>query len=186
MSQTSRGDAPQADYGALAERPLALLYLSGSAADVDLTTTRLLGGLTNFQALFLSPTLGEKEVLQVVTTFREARTPVAIVPVVTEAHHGLCTSAVAAGADGVMPLLDGVFVAPNATLKCIWDSPHRPAEEAKSDQAALAGFGRRNFGNKLHAFFCGIEDRRAHAIARREWVRTNTRRGPHETPTAAE
>ena len=163
MSQTSRGDAPQADYGALAERPLALLYLSGWAADVDSTTTR-----------------------QVVTTFREARTPVAIVPVVTEAHHGLCTSAVAAGADGVMPLLDGVFVSPDATLKCIWDSPHRPAEEAKSDQAALAGFGRRNFGNKLHAFFCGIEDRRAHAIARREWVRTNTRRGPHETPTAAE
>src|SRR5262245_6101598 len=173
MFDTSHGNAPEADHGGLAERPLSLLYLSGSAADIDSKTTRLLAGLTkdvriatartpqaaratienavrqeHFQALFLSPTLGEKEVLHVVTTLREARTPVAIVPVVTEAHQGLCTSAVAAGADGVMSLVNGVLVAPNETLKCIWDSPHRLA-----DQAAT-GVGRRTF-TKLQAFFRG-------------------------------
>ena len=182
MSDRSNGDAPQADSGAMAERPLALLYLSGSAADVDSTTTRLLAGLTkdvriataptpqaaratienaasheHFQALFLSPTLGEREVLHVVTTFRKARTPVAIVPIVTEAHQGLRKSAVAAGADSVMPLRDGVFVAPDATLKCIWNSPHRQADEARSDRAAAVGLGPRTVGIKLQAFLRGLK-----------------------------
>ena len=173
MLDTSHGDAPEADDGGLAERPLALLYLSGSAADIDSKTTRLLARLTrdvriataptpqaaratiekatnreHFQALFLSPTLGEQEVLHVVATLREARTPVAIVPVVTEAHQDLCASAVAAGADGVMSLVNGVLVAPNETLKCIWHSPHRLASQAAT------GVGRRAFG-KLQAFFRG-------------------------------
>ena len=60
MFDTSDGDAPEADHGALAERPLALLYLSGSAADVDSTTTRLLAGLTKDVRITTAPTSGER------------------------------------------------------------------------------------------------------------------------------
>ena len=59
MFDPSDGDAPEADHGA-GGSALALLYLSGSAADVDSTTTRLLAGLTKDVRITTAPTSGER------------------------------------------------------------------------------------------------------------------------------
>ena len=148
--------------------------MNGPSADVDRATTRLISNLSKdvritpaataidanaalqkvtgtdrFHSLILSPTLSAEYVLQLVRTFREDGAPVAIVPVVTEAHQGLCANAVAAGADAVLLLLDGALVAPEEALDRIWHSPHRPPDEA---HPVAIGAGRRAL-EKLQTLF---------------------------------
>ena len=176
MSEPHSPESPRqkTTTGRVDDRTLSLLYLNGTSPYVDLATTQLLAEVSRnvrittvanavdahatlqkatgdgrFHGLLLSPTLSAEYALQLVTTFREDRVPVAIVPVVTEAHHGLCTNAVAAGADAVLLLLNGVLVSPEETLDRIWDSPHVPEDEP---QAVAVGAGRRAF-ERLQTLF---------------------------------
>jgi chromosome segregation ATPase len=176
MSEPHSPESPRqkTTTGRVDDRTLSLLYLNGTSPYVDLATTQLLAEVSRnvrittvanavdahatlqkatgdgrFHGLLLSPTLSAEYALQLVTTFREDRVPVAIVPVVTEAHHGLCTNAVAAGADAVLLLLNGALVSPEETLDRIWDSPHLPEDEP---QAVAVGAGRRAF-ERLQTLF---------------------------------
>jgi hypothetical protein len=138
---------------------MRLLYLKGSEPNLDASTIRQLTELgdgvevtpvesldeilaevkregTAFRALLVSPALSEKETLELIVSLRKERVQTAIVPVVREAQRGLCTSAVAAGADAVLLMLHGDLVEPKEILSRI--SSRTPTEQTSSRWAPSA------------------------------------------------
>ena len=118
---------------------IRLLYLTSDAADADAATTKQLVNLDKnvelvtvdspsealaelrkdgaaFRVLLTSPGLEEKDTIELIIGLRKEQAPIGIVPVVTEAHRGLCSSAVAAGADAVLLMLNGSLVDARETL----------------------------------------------------------------------
>ena len=86
-----------------------------------------------FRALLTSPSLSEKDTIELIISLRKAQAPIGIVPVVTEAHRGLCSSAVAAGADAVLLMLNGGLIDPRETLGKL---KQRSASDSGSDKKA--------------------------------------------------
>jgi signal transduction histidine kinase len=117
---------------------------SAAAAIAELRETA-----TEYHALLISPGFNETEVLALIRGLRNEGAPVAIVPVVSEAQRGLCTSAVRAGAEAVLMMMNGVLVDTQETLNRILprasaqpppveSAPSRPPAAVVATQRALA------------------------------------------------
>lgn len=143
--------------GAAREEPLRLLYVTGPAPDVDTAATRQLesggarvtpidslraavaeirtaGAARAFHALLLSPALSGEEAVNLITRWHLGHGPVPIVPILTEAHHRLCTDAVAAGAQAVLLQVNGVLAHPDEAL-----DRFRHARPSKRERAEAGG-----------------------------------------------
>ena len=83
--------------------------------------------------------MSEKDTIELIISLRKDHAPIGIVPVVTEAHRGLCSSAVAAGADAVLLMLNGSLVDPRETLGRL--KPRSAARRCRRQEGA--GGGRR-------------------------------------------
>jgi PAS domain S-box-containing protein len=141
---------------------LKILYVQGLAVDVDqkatdqlrkasaeLQITTIAGSAAalaelrrtpGWQALFASPSLAQNEVLALIASLRRDRIPIAIVPILDDAHQDLFASAVATGADDVLVRRNGALVNINETLTRIRQSPHRfPAEQRRRISVLYAG-----------------------------------------------
>jgi PAS domain S-box-containing protein len=141
---------------------LKVLYVQGLAADVDRGTTEQLRAASaelqittiagsaaalaelrrtpGWQALFASPSLPQNEILALIASLRRDRVPIAIVPIVDDAHQDLFASAVASGADDVLVRRAGSLVNVNETLTRIRQSPHLfPAEQRRRISVLYAG-----------------------------------------------
>jgi hypothetical protein len=139
------------------------------------------GTLTEYRALLISPGFNETEVLALIRGLRNEGVPVAIVPVVSEAQRGLCSSAVRAGAEAVLLMANGVLVDAEETLKRILPrasvaaEPAEPAPGRKTAAVAAAATQRALAElRKLHTLLYGkprnLTPRRedAHMTPRRE------------------
>jgi len=141
---------------------LKVLYIQGVAVDVDrnatdqlreasaeLQITTIAGSAAalaelrrtpGWQALFASPSLAQNEVLALIASLRRDRIPIAIVPILDDAHQDLFASAVATGADDVLVRRNGTLVNINETLTRIRQSPHLfPAEHRRRISVLYAG-----------------------------------------------
>ncbi len=141
---------------------LKVLYVQGLASDVDRATTEQLRDASSelqittiagsaaalaelrrtpgWQALFASPSLPQNEILALIASLRRDRVPIAIVPIVDDAHQDLFASAVASGADDVLVRRAGSLVNLNETLTRIRQSPHLfPAEQRRRISVLYAG-----------------------------------------------
>ncbi|HVW04278.1 MAG TPA: PAS domain S-box protein, partial [Vicinamibacterales bacterium] len=93
-----------------------------------------------WQALLLSPTLPQNETLALIAAIRRDRVPMAIVPIVDEAHQDLFAAAVASGADDVLVRRGQTLVNVTETLTRIRQSPHLfPAEQRRRLTVLYAG-----------------------------------------------
>src|SRR5690606_36651726 len=82
----------------------------------------------------------QNEVQALITSLRRDRVPIAIVPIVDDAHQDLFASAVAAGADDVLVQREGTLVNVNETLTRIRQSPHLfPTEQRRRISVLYAG-----------------------------------------------
>lgn len=141
---------------------LKVLYVQGPTPDVDIATTEQLRAVAaelrittiagsaaalaelrrtpGWQALLASPSLPQNEILALITSLRRDRIPIAIVPIVDEAHQDLFASAVASGADDVLVRRSGTLVNVTETLTRIRQSPHLfPAEQRRRIAVLYAG-----------------------------------------------
>lgn len=145
-----------------AELTMKVLYVKGPAAEVDdatiaqlrtvaaeldvtavqgsadaLVEIRRTGG---WQALLVSPTLPQNETLALIASVRRDRVPMAIVPVVDEAHQDLFAAAIASGADDVLMRRGQTLVNVAETLARIRQSPHLfPVEQRRRIGVLYAG-----------------------------------------------
>jgi PAS domain S-box-containing protein len=95
---------------------------------------------TGWHALLLSPALPQNETLALIASLRRDRAPIAIVPVVDEAHQDLFAAAVASGADDVLMRRGQTLVNVTETLTRIRQSPHLfPAEHRRRIAVIYAG-----------------------------------------------
>jgi hypothetical protein len=137
----SHGSSSQADHG------MRLLYVSSGVSEIDSSTTRQLAKVLEgaqvievdstsaaiaairdagspFRAVLTSPGFNEKQTLSLILGLRRAAGEgIAVVPVVTEAHRGLCTSAVPAGAEAVMLMVNGLLIDARETLGRVQATP---------------------------------------------------------------
>lgn len=141
---------------------LKALYVQGSVPDVDASTVEQLRTIApelqittiagspaalvelrrtpGWHALLASPSLPQNEILALITSLRRDRIPIAIVPIVDEAHQDVFASAVAAGADDVLMRREGSLVSVTETLARIRQSPHLfPAEQRRRIAVLYAG-----------------------------------------------
>src|SRR5690606_8611891 len=125
-----QGPAPEVDIATTEQlravaSELQITTIAGSAA--ALAELRRTPG---WQALLASPGLPQNEILALITSLRRDRIPIAIVPIVDEAHQDLFASAVASGADDVLVRRGGTLVNVTESLTRIRQSPHLfPAEQ---------------------------------------------------------
>jgi hypothetical protein len=135
---------------------MRLLYVSSGGSPIDAAATtqlaktvgrthltevesaaaalaELRGTSTDYRAVLISPGFNEVEALALIRGLRNDGVPVAIVPVVSEAQRGLCNSAVRAGAEAVLLMVNGVLVDAQETLKRIL--PRTSAAQETGDQA---------------------------------------------------
>ena len=138
------------------DREMRLLYVSSGGSPIDSAATgqlaktvgrkhvtevesaaaaiaELRATTTEYRALLISPGFNETEALALIRGLRSEGVPVAIVPVVSEAQRGLCNSAVRAGADAVLLMVNGLLVDAQETLKRLLP---RTASPAESDEPA--------------------------------------------------
>jgi peptidoglycan hydrolase CwlO-like protein len=165
------------------DREMRLLYVSSGGSPIDSAATgqlaktvgrrhvtevesaaaaiaELRGTTTEYRALLISPGFNEAEALALIRGLRSEGVPVAIVPVVSEAQRGLCNSAVRAGADAVLLMVNGLLVEAQETLKRLLPrtaspvesdepAPSRPPAAVVATQRALAEL------RKLHTLLYG-------------------------------
>lgn len=173
----SHGSSSQADHG------MRLLYVASGNSEVDSSTTRQLAKVLEgaqvvevdstsaaiaaihdadspFRAVLTSPGFNEKQTLSLIMGLRRAGEAVAIVPVVTEAHRGLCTSAVPAGAEAVMLMVNGLLIDARETLGRVQTTPAAPSPEPAASEgrgASTVAATQRALGElrKLHSLLYG-------------------------------
>ena len=135
-----QGPAAEADRAAIdqlrrASAELQITTIAGSAA--ALAELRRTPG---WQALLVSSSLPQNEVLALVASLRRDRIPIAIVPILDDTHQDLFASAVATGADDVLVRRGDTLVNINETLTRIRQSPHLfPAEQRRRIAVLYAG-----------------------------------------------
>jgi ribosomal protein S18 acetylase RimI-like enzyme len=125
-----------------AARRLRLLYVRGSGNERDLAIVQQLRRVTRdvlvtssaapasladqiaraaadgaVHALVTSPSIGEGDALELIRALRRTEEPLAILPVVNDAHRG--TRSVAAGADAALIVADGVVTNPGEIARCV-------------------------------------------------------------------
>ncbi|HYN08847.1 MAG TPA: hypothetical protein VES67_15810 [Vicinamibacterales bacterium] len=168
----SHGSNPLTDHG------MRVLYLSSGGSAIDTATsqqlakavgpslvtqvesagaalTELRSATTEYRALLISPGFNEQETLAVIRGLRNEGAAIAIVPIVTEAHRGLVSSAVRAGAEAVLLMVNGVLIDAQETLSRILPRSSatppaaKPPATVAATQRALAEL------RKLHALLYG-------------------------------
>jgi PAS domain S-box-containing protein len=135
-----KGSTPATDESTLQQ-------LRAHAAELDITVAVSSAAALaevrrtpGWQALLLSPTLPQNETLALIAAIRRDRVPMAIVPIVDEAHQDLFASAVASGADDVLVRRGQALVNLTETLTRIRQSPHLfPAEQRRRLTVLYAG-----------------------------------------------
>ena len=174
----SHGSSSQADHG------MRLLYVSSGDLDLDTSTARQLAKVLDgaqvttvdstsaaiaairdteapFRAVLTSPGFNEKQTLSLILGLRRVSESVAVVPVVTEAHRGLCTSAVPAGAEGVMLMVNGLLIDARETLGRVQTTPPpapiEPSTPAEGRAATTVAATHRALAElrKLHSLLYG-------------------------------
>ena len=112
---------------------------------------------TVYRALLISPGFSEPEALALIRGLRNEGAAVAIVPVVTESQRGLCSSAVRAGAEAVLLMVNGALVDAQETLSRILPRAASTPPAAKSRPAAAVAAGQRARAElrKLHSLLYG-------------------------------
>jgi hypothetical protein len=162
---------------------MRLLYVSSGSSAIDSATTgqltktvgrghltqvesagaavsELKAGHADYRALLISPGFNEPETLALIRGLRNEGAAVAIVPVVTETHRGLCSSAVRAGAEAVLLMVNGQLIDAQETLSRILprtsaaaapekEKSARPPATVAATQRALAEL------RKLHSLLYG-------------------------------
>jgi hypothetical protein len=110
-----------------------------------------------YRALLISPGFSEPETLALIRGLRNEGAPVAIVPVVTEAHRGLCSSAVRAGAEAVLLMVNGVLIDAQETLSRILPRATAAPVAAQSRPPATIAATKRALAElrKLHSLLYG-------------------------------
>jgi hypothetical protein len=168
----SHGSNPVTDQG------MRLLYVSSGESAIDTATSQQLaktvgrtqvtqvesaaGALTElraatneYRALLISPGFNETEALALIRGLRNEGAAIAIVPIVTEAHRGLVSSAVRAGAEAVLLMVNGALVDAQETLNRILPRTSatlpaaKPPATVAATQRALAEL------RKLHSLLYG-------------------------------
>ena len=164
----------------MSDQGMRLLYVSSGSSAVDSAATGQLskavgrGQLTqvesvgaalaelqssdiDYRALLISPGFSEPETLAMIRGLRNEGAPVAIVPVVTEAHRGLCSSAVRAGAEAVLLMVNGVVIDAQETLSRILPRATAAAPPAQARPPATVAATQRALAElrKLHALLYG-------------------------------
>ncbi len=117
--------------------------------------TELRSSSTEYRALLISPGFSEPEALALIRGLRNEGAGVAIVPVVTEAQRGLCSSAVRAGAEAVLLMVNGVVIDAQETLGRIL--PRATSAPAATHPPATVAATKRALAElrKLHALLYG-------------------------------
>ena len=112
---------------------------------------------TVYRALLISPGFSEPEALALIRGLRNEGAAVAIVPVVTESQRGLCSSAVRAGAEAVLLMVNGALVDAQETLSRILPRAASTPPAAKIRPAAAVAAGQRALAElrKLHSLLYG-------------------------------
>jgi hypothetical protein len=163
---------------------MRLLYVSSGDIDLDTSTTRQLAKVLEgaqvttvdstsaaiaairdaeapFRAVLTSPGFNEKQTLSLILGLRRVSESLAVVPVVTEAHRGLCTSAVPAGAEGVMLMVNGLLIDARETLGRVQTTPPpapvEPSAPAEGRAATTVAATHRALAElrKLHSLLYG-------------------------------
>ena len=171
---------PSHGSNAATDQGMRLLYVSSGGSAIDsAATTQLIkavgagqvtqvesaGGAlaelqssqTVYRALLISPGFSEPEALALIRGLRNEGAAVAIVPVVTESQRGLCSSAVRAGAEAVLLMVNGALVDAQETLSRILPRAASTPPAAKTRSAAAVAAGQRALGElrKLHSLLYG-------------------------------
>ncbi len=112
---------------------------------------------TTYRALLISPGFNEPEALALIRGLRNEGAAVAIVPVVTESQRGLCSSAVRAGAEAVLLMVNGVLIDAQETLSRILPRAASAPPLTKMRPAAAVAAGQRALAElrKLHSLLYG-------------------------------
>lgn len=135
QSLAADSDQQAVDQLRAAAPELQITTIAGSAA--ALAELRRKPG---WQALFASPSMPQNEVLALITSLRRDGIPIAIVPILDDAHQDLFASAVASGADDVLVRRAEGLVNVGETLIRIRQSPHLfPAEQRRRIWVLYAG-----------------------------------------------
>ena len=168
----SHGSNPATDHG------MRLLYVASGGSAIDTATsqqltkavgrnqvtqvesagaalTELRSATSEYRALLISPGFNEQETLALIRGLRNEGAAIAIVPIVTEAHRGLVSSAVRAGAEAVLLMVNGLLIDAQETLSRILPRSSakppaaKPPATVAATQRALAEL------RKLHSLLYG-------------------------------
>jgi hypothetical protein len=168
----SHGSNPVTDHG------MRLLYVASGGSAIDTATsqqltkavgrnqvtqvesagaalTELRSATSEYRALLISPGFNEQETLALIRGLRNEGAAIAIVPIVTEAHRGLVSSAVRAGAEAVLLMVNGLLIDAQETLSRILPRSSatppaaKPPATVAATQRALAEL------RKLHSLLYG-------------------------------
>ncbi|MEO8481861.1 MAG: PAS domain S-box protein [Acidobacteriota bacterium] len=141
---------------------MKVLYVKGTSVEIDESTLQQLRtqapelGVTvavssaaalaevrragGWHAVLVSPALPQNETLAIIASLRRDRVPIAIVPIVDDAHQDVFAAAVASGADDVLMRRSQALVNVTETLTRIRQSPHLfPAEQRRRLTVLYAG-----------------------------------------------
>ncbi len=123
--QQLRTQAPELDVTVVVSSAAALAEVRRSAG---------------WHAVMISPAVPQNETLAVIASLRRDRVPIAIVPIVDDAHQDVFAAAVASGADDVLMRRGQALVNVTETLTRIRQSPHLfPAEQRRRLTVLYAG-----------------------------------------------